>query len=151
MTTFFSIFDSATNWFNFLSHAAPFIGSSTVSPSSDEYTITFASSTELMPSSPGAISGSPSRIAFTKFCTIAACGSVAFSNGISTFQTSGFTKPCFAVWLNSIMSASLRVKASRLFSRTSLPFVPMISNRLVPGASPVELMNVPVAPFAHSK
>ena len=33
------------------------------------------------------------------------------------------------------------------FSSSSFPRVPAISNRLVPGASPVEETNVPVAPF----
>ncbi len=46
LTTFFSTLDSAINWFNFLSHAAPSIGKSIACPSNDEYTITFASSTE---------------------------------------------------------------------------------------------------------
>src|SRR5271154_4216437 len=35
LTTFFSSFDSAINWFSFFSQAAPSIGSSTVWPSSD--------------------------------------------------------------------------------------------------------------------
>ena len=81
----------------------------------------------------------------------ATCAFAAFSNGISQFHTSGLEKPPLAVLLNSIMSASLRVKCSLLFSSTSLPRVPAISKRLVPGASPVEETKMPVAPFAHSR
>src|SRR5206468_621746 len=83
----------------------------------------------------GAIRRSPSKIAFTKFCTRIACGLAAFSNGMSTCQISGLAKPIFDCWLNSIISASLRVKESLSRSRTSLPRVPAISNRFVPGAS----------------
>ena len=67
------------------------------------------------------------------------------------FHTSGFAKPLFELRLNSSMSASLRVKATLLFSSTILPRVPLISKRFVPGASPVDEMNTPVALFGHSR
>ena len=44
--TFFCTFESAMSWFSFFSQPALSIGSSTVSFNSEEYTITFASSTE---------------------------------------------------------------------------------------------------------
>ena len=62
-----------------------------------------------------------------------------------------FAKPLFEVWLNSIMSESLRVKVTLLFSSTILPRVPVISKRFVPGASPVDETNTPVALFGHSR
>jgi ABC-type phosphate/phosphonate transport system ATPase subunit len=67
------------------------------------------------------------------------------------FQTSGLAKPLLAALLNSIMSASLRVNVILLFSSTSLPRVPQISKRFVPGDSPVEETKTPVPPFAHSR
>ena len=104
-----------------------------------------------MPSAPGAINGVPSRIESTKFCMRIPCGLVALSTGMSMFHTSGFAKPLFDALLNAIMSESLRVKETLLFSRTILPRVPLISKRFVPGASPVDEMNTPVALFAHSR
>jgi hypothetical protein len=59
-------------------------------------------------------------------------------------------KPTLEVLLNSSIGVSLRMKLSLSFSRTTRPRVPAISKRFVPGASPVEVMNVPVAPFGYS-
>ncbi len=132
------------NPFNCFSHAEPSIGNSKVWPSSDENTIAFTSSTAWMPSGPGAITGSPSRIAFTKFWITMTCGTSAFANGISSIFASGFTNHCVAVRLNSSIFTELRAKVSLLFSTTRVPRVPTISSRLVPGASPVEVMNNPV-------
>ena len=97
------------------------------------------------------MSGEPSRIESTKFCMSTLCALGTESKGISTFQTSGFAKPLFEVLLNSVMSASFRLNVSLLFSRTTLPRVPQISKRLVPGASPVEDTKTPVPPSAHSR
>ena len=110
-----------------------------------------ASSTEPIPSAPGAMSGVPSRIESTKFWISVQWAFGALSKGISTFQTSGLAKPLLEALENSTISASLRVKWILLFSRTTLPRVPQSSKRLVPGASPVEEMKTPVAPLAHSR
>ncbi len=86
-----------------------------------------------------------------KFCIRTAWPLGEGPKGISTFQTSGLAKPSLAVRLNSIMSDSLRTRVSLSASSSSLPRVPTISKRLVPGDSPVEETNVPVAPFGYSR
>src|SRR5260370_883541 len=48
------------------------------------------------------------------------------------------------------MFEALRIKMSLLFSSTNRPLSPASSNRLVPGASPVELMHAPGAQLVHS-
>jgi len=76
---------------------------------------------------------------------------VALALALSAPASARQPKPLFAALLNSIMSASLRLKVSLLFSSTTLPRVPMSSKRFVPGASPVDETKTPVAPFANGQ
>ena len=52
-----------------------------------------------------------------------------------------------AAWIET----AFFVKVSLPFSETSLPFWPTTSKRFVPGASPVVVMKMPVAPLGYSR
>ena len=129
----------------------PSSGSSTVLSLKDEKSIEVPSSTELMPSSAGAMSGVPSRIASTKFCRMPTCCGPLPLAGISIFHVSGVPNIDWAVLRNSFWPTVLRVQVIFPSSTTILPRSPQTSRRLVPGASPVVVTNTPVAPFGYSR
>ena len=98
---------------SFASHAAPSIGRSTDSLSSPEYTITLASSTEPNPSTPGAISASPSRMAFTKFVINVACAASAPGMPGASAGESGIDERCDSKEAAEVTLAALRRKDAR--------------------------------------
>jgi len=63
----------------------------------------------------------------------------------------GFGEARFAGLADSNIEASLRVNVIFWLSTTIFPRSPTISNRLLPGASPVEVMKTPVARLGHSR
>ena len=71
--------------------------------------------------------------------------------GISSTVVFGCWKPTFEVRLHSSDGTALRVTINLSFSSKARPLVPAISNRLLPGVSPVEVMNAPLAPLAYSR
>ena len=100
-----------------------------------------------MPSYPGASSFSPFKTAAVKLRRMPRCASSP-SERYSLYSNGILQKLSLLVIQTSRSSASSRQCFKTPSSTTILPLVPEISSRFVPGNSPVEVINTPLAPFA---
>ena len=125
-------------------------GSSTVSPVQLDRYMALASVRPRMPSTPEATSGSPFMMCAAKARRTSTCCGLKPSVSTLIFSHLGVPKPFFQVLEKSCSNISSLYIYSSLFSTTSLPPSSVTSKRLVPGQSPVVVMNTPVAPLAYS-
>src|SRR5699024_838149 len=125
-------------------------GSSTSRPKNDERCIALESISPFMPSLPSATSGSPLKIAAAHALSTPTCCSFLPSSSTSICVAFGQPNGTLFVLENSCSPISSSQTESLPYSAIILARSSWISNLFVPQASPVVVINTPVAPFSYS-